>query len=71
MSNVPPERQCTLPTCEREAVDLHRSASLCQEYLDGIEKERETSDDETAVKADVLTVNPDGEQNPGGEVIST
>ena len=31
--------------------------------LDEIEKERETSDDETAVKADVLTINPDDEQN--------
>ena len=62
MSDVPPERQCTLPTYEREAADPHWTGSLYSEHLDGIAKKRITSDNETAVKADDLTVNLDDEQ---------
>ena len=32
MTGVPPARQCTLPTCEREAVDPTRDGDLCERH---------------------------------------
>ena len=34
---VPPARQCTLPGCEREAVDPENPGALCRFHLDSVE----------------------------------
>ena len=36
-SGVPPERQCTLPSCDREAADALATAGLCPEHQDGLD----------------------------------
>lgn len=58
MTGVPPGRQCTLPRCEREAVDPTRAGSLCAQHFPA------DSDDDTesASKEDEV-----GDQSPGTE----
>lgn len=52
--NVPPARQCTFPTCSREAVDSDHSAELCERHLaelegnDGDQDETQNSSGPTA-----------------------
>ena len=42
---VPPTRQCTLPDCEREAVDPTKQVGLCDRHLSSISSPGERSTD--------------------------
>lgn len=39
MTDVPPARQCTLPSCEREAVEAKRSGKLCAHHREQLGEE--------------------------------
>lgn len=71
MSDVPPARQCTLPTCEREATDPTRPGSLCESHTpepantdeSGLE-DPETSDATPGVEADNPDSSAPGDDRP-------
>jgi hypothetical protein len=45
---VPPARQCTLPDCEREAVNPSNPGALCDSHLDDLEDSDSVSEPETS-----------------------
>lgn len=52
MSDVPPDRQCTLPTCEREATDPTDPTPVCETHLAAVSGDEEPEDTTTSEPSD-------------------
>lgn len=62
--NVPPARQCALPSCERAVVDGRTSGGLCKYHRPGGNDESVTSTEESADETDGETVSESRQSDP-------
>jgi hypothetical protein len=66
-ADVPPARQCTLPTCTREAVDTDRDGQLCRRHLEALDEDKPvTSSDESTTENVPEQIDNETETQEGG-----